>query len=73
MKMRTVTQFWRELREADPRNAIGLGFLRAAVADGTIPTIKMGRRYLLDADTALDHLFAGCGIGNQSEGVRRVD
>lgn len=73
MKMRTVTQFWRELREADPRNAIGLGFLRAAVADGTIPTIKMGRRYLLDADTALDHLFAGYDAGHHDGEVRKVD
>lgn len=73
MKMRTTKQFWRELREADPNCAVGLGHIRQAVATGVIPSFQVGRRRVFDADTALDHLFAGHDAGHQCKEVRRVD
>lgn len=73
MRMRTAKAFWRELREADPDCAVGLGHIREAVATGVIPSFRIGRRRVFDADCAMSFLLASGDTNHQSEGVRRVD
>lgn len=73
MRLRTVKQFWRELREADPNNAMGLTALKAAVNSGIITSYQVGRRRLIDADSALDSLFASCEQPPKPGEVRRID
>lgn len=72
MRLRTVKQFWREMREADPNNAMGLTALKAAVANGTIRSYQVGRRSLIDADTALEDLLGNEKRTEQSGEVRRI-
>lgn len=73
MRLRTVKQFWREMREADPNNAMGLSALKAAVNDGVITSYQVGRRRLVDADRALESLFAGREQPPKAGEVRRID
>ena len=75
MALGIVKAYWRELRETDPNNPIGLGTLRAAVKTGVIPSIQIGRNRVIDTDTALDYLFAAQGRQQpqQPGEVRRVE
>ena len=73
MRLRTVKQFWREMREADPNNAMGLTALKSAVADGTIRSYRVGRRSLIDADTALNELLGAEKRAQRPGEVRRVE
>lgn len=50
MRMRTVREAHKELRAADPKCGLGLTGLYRMVADGTIPSVRVGQKYLLDLD-----------------------
>lgn len=56
MRYTTPTQFWKEERARDPKFPLGLGYLRKAVADGTIPSIQVGRKRVFDADRIAEYL-----------------
>lgn len=77
MALRSVKRYWQELKQSDPHCPVGLGTLRRAVAEGQIPSFKIGRATVIEADTALDFLFqAQAGKGEQAHqpgGVRRID
>lgn len=74
MALRTVTAYWRELKEEDPNCAIGLSYLRTAVATGIIPSFKVGNRRVFESDTAKAYLLAsGKEQAHQPGGVRKVD
>lgn len=74
MALRTVKQYWRQLRATDPGCPVGLGTLRAAVKDGTIPSFQIGRTRVLETDTALEYLFGADRQQPQQPGeVRRVE
>lgn len=77
MALRSVKRYWQELKQSDPHCPVGLGTLRAAVKAGIIPSFRVGRATVIEADTALDYLLqAQAGKGEQAHqprGVRRVD
>ena len=74
MALRTVTAYWRELKAEDPNCAIGLSYLRTAVATGLIPSFQVGRRRVIESDTAKAYLLAsGKEVAHQPGGVRRID
>ena len=50
MRMRTVRESHKELRTADPKCALGLSGLYKLVSEGSIPSVRVGQKYLLDLD-----------------------
>lgn len=56
MRMRSIRAAWKELREEDPRSALGLTTLYRLVSDGTIPSTRVGKNILIDMDRLDDYL-----------------
>ena len=56
MRMRTVREAHKELRAADPKCSLGLSGLYKMVSEGTVPSVRVGQKYLLDLDTLEDYL-----------------
>lgn len=56
MKMRPIRAAWRELRAEDPQSALGLSALYRLVSEGTIPSVKVGNRYLIDLDSLGEYM-----------------
>lgn len=54
VKMRTLSETLKYIREADPDTALTANALRRMVVSGQVPSIRAGKKYLVD----LDMLFA---------------
>ena len=54
--IRSLPEAMREIREKDPHTSITLRALRTWVADGTLPSIKIGVKTLIDMNVLLDFL-----------------
>ena len=58
MKIRTIPEAVKELREQDPKSCVGYWTIRNLIDAGTLPAIKAGKKYLVDLDR-LETLFVG--------------
>lgn len=58
MRLRTIEEAARTIREKDPGTALTRTALRRWVISGELPSTKAGRKYLVDLDTLEQHLFA---------------
>ena len=58
-RMRTIDQSIAWLREADPDTAFTETALRNMVISGQFPSVKIGRKYLIDLDALVDFLRGG--------------
>ena len=56
MKIRTIPEAVSELKQADANCAISYKTIRRMIADGTLPTVKVGTKHLVDLDK-LEDLF----------------
>lgn len=56
MKIRTINEAYEGLKNTDPETAMTLSGLRRLVATGKIPSIRIGRRILIDYGNVLDYL-----------------
>ncbi len=56
MKLRIVTEAYAELKKEDPNTSLTLTGLRRLVRSGEIPTIKVGRKSLIDYDKLVQYL-----------------
>lgn len=56
--MRTISQVAAWMREADPASALTESALRRMVVAGKLPTVRVGKKYLLDLDQLEQNLFA---------------
>lgn len=50
MKMRTIDGCISELQQKDPNTAVTKTWLRRMVVCGEIPSVKCGKKYLVDLD-----------------------
>lgn len=50
MKLRTIKSLYDEIRKEDPDTELTLNFLRTLVNKGIIPSIRLGKRILIDCD-----------------------
>ena len=66
MKVRTITQAARWVKEVDPETALTPTAIRRLVISGEIPSRKVGAKYLLDLDI-LSEYMAGGQPTNQTE------
>ena len=55
-RLRTINEAYAHLKQQDPGTGITLHFLRCLAVRGEIPTVKAGRKYLLDIDALSEHL-----------------
>jgi hypothetical protein len=55
-RLRTINEAYVHLKQQDPDTGITLHFLRCLAVRGDIPTVKAGRKYLLDIDALSDYL-----------------
>ena len=56
MKMRTINDAFTEIKTYDPDTGMTLSGLRRLVNIGKIPSIKIGRRILIDYDNLHEYL-----------------
>ena len=56
MKMRTISEAYAEIKSCDPDTGMTLSGLRRLVSTGKIPSIRIGRRILIDYGNLHEHL-----------------
>lgn len=59
MRIRTISQAFEEIKEADPKTAITTYRIRQLVIDGVIPSTKSGTKYLIDLDKLQSYFTVG--------------
>ena len=55
-RLRTVAETARELKEMDPHTGMTAYHVRRLCLDGVIPTVKAGKKILLNFDTLLEYM-----------------
>lgn len=70
MRMRTIDQAMEYVRSTDPETALTKTALRRKVITGAIPSVRAGRKYLIDLDRLDESLFESDG-GDPAEQVKK--
>lgn len=55
-RMRTVTEAAQELKSLDPHTAVTPYHIRRLCLDGVLPTVKAGKKILLNLDTLIEYM-----------------
>lgn len=55
-KMRIIKDIYEDIKRNDPETAITMCGLRRMVQTGVIPSVQVGRKRLINADTVMDYL-----------------
>lgn len=58
-KMRTIDEAIAEIVSLDPNTAITKNFIRSLVVSGKIPSVKAGKKYLINLDVLHNYLYNG--------------
>jgi len=69
-RMRTIADAFQELKQNDPETAMTLSGLRRLVSVGKIPSLRIGRRILINYDKMveyLDHPYEELPQGSQGQ------
>ena len=56
VRMRTIPQVYKVIREDDPDSSISIRALRKFIADGNVPTVKIGGRVYVNLDLLLSKI-----------------
>lgn len=59
MRMRTIDQCAAYIKEQDAGTSLSKNALRTLISDGTIPSVRIGVKFLVDLDTLDTVLLAG--------------
>jgi len=54
--MRTIPQAYKAIREADADSCMSMRALRKFIAEGNVPTVKIGGKVLINLDLLLNKL-----------------
>lgn len=72
-RMRLVKDAYEQLRKDDPDTNITMYALRTIVKSGVVPTVKLGRKTLVNYDSLLEFFRNGDDVKSQSIGtIRKV-
>lgn len=73
-RMRYPEQALVELKSEDPNTPVTVYMIRRLIAAGTIPSIRMGRRRLLNYDSLLEYLAHPVSKETEAQatGIRRI-
>ena len=55
-RMRILSEAYREIKIEDPETALTMNALRVLIKSGEIPTIKSGRKTLINYDALTEYL-----------------
>ncbi|MDO5446044.1 MAG: hypothetical protein Q4F31_10550 [Eubacteriales bacterium] len=55
-RMRLITEAYKLIKEEDPDSALTLNHLRTIVKSGKIPTLKNGRKTLINYDALIEYI-----------------
>ena len=58
-RMRTLTEAYACIKEADPETAFTANYVRCLIVSGAIPRMKCGKKYLVDVDLLIEYLRKG--------------
>lgn len=58
-QMRTIEEAYSEIKSLDSHTAITKNFIRTLIVSGKVPSIKAGRKYLVNMDTLKNYLYEG--------------
>lgn len=73
LRMRFVKDAYEQLRKDDPDTNITMYALRTIVKSGVIPTVKLGRKTLVNYDSLLEFFRNGDDVKSQPIGtIRKV-
>ena len=72
-RMRTITETIKLLREQDPDTCLTETALRRMVISGELPSVRVGKKYLLDIDRVGDHLRGTTANQTRVVGIRRIE
>ena len=74
LKMRTIKEAYRTILRDDPHTALTLCAIRRLVNEGTIPSIRVGRKILLNLDALIAYLSTSAHVAttNNRGQIRRV-
>ena len=56
MRIRTIKNAYKEIREQDPNTCITEWFLRQLITGGAIPSIRAGTKWLVDLDVIEEYI-----------------
>jgi hypothetical protein len=56
MKIRTISEAVKQIHQDDPKSAVTMWGFRGMVLSGQIPSVKVGRKYLVDVDRISEYL-----------------
>ncbi len=62
-RMRTISAAYAEVKAVDPKSALTMNGLRTLVLTGSIPTIRLGVKYLINLDVLEAYLGMGRAEG----------
>lgn len=73
-RMRTIQEAIFALKEQDPHTAITAHFVRQLVVTGTFPSVKAGKKYLINLDSFFEFLAHPQPIKDEKEhgNIRRI-
>lgn len=71
-RMRTISEAIAELRRDDPQTAITPHFLRQAIATGQLPSVRAGRKILVNLDSLSSFLSQPTPEHETVTGIRRI-
>lgn len=66
MRLRTIKQTIKEIRDNDPDTCLTEWGLRSMILDGVIPSIRRGAKYLIDIDD-IENNINGLKKGHRNE------
>lgn len=58
-RMRLIKDAFEQLKKEDPGTDITIYALRTIVKSGVVPTVRLGRKLLINYDSLLDYLSFG--------------
>lgn len=64
-RMRTLTEGFAEYKRNDPNSALTLTALRRLVTTGTIPSVRIGTKYLFNLDSLEEFLSGSYPVEEQ--------
>lgn len=74
--MRGIKQAVSEIKAADPHTALTERAVRRMVAEGTIPAVRVGRKYLINMEVLFTYLAKGSAAAaeerTESHKIRRI-
>lgn len=72
-RMRLVKDAYEQLRKDDPDTNITMYALRTIIKSGVVPTVKLGRKTLVNYDSLLEFFRNGDDVESQPIGtIRKV-